>query len=786
MKPMEERYHNAEKLLYYNLERHIKNRTIEPYGLDDRRFWYKRDALVTCTDCDESGCEFMIVDIEDMTLSRIFDHERVAASLSHLLQHEISDRNLPIQAIDLVKENVLSLAINKEFTQSNNIILLNLESYVCTFWLSPNMESADESHSVVSPTGQYEVRTRQYNLILHDLTSGEETDLTLDGERYYGYGNYSDYVYEGLFEGASLPPNVLWSPNGRYLAIQRIDEREVEDLPILQSVSARGSTRPVSKNYKMAFPGDSRVSLASLCVVDIFSGDIKYSNRPPVPASFNGFMDSGAVFWGLAPFVYYIEWTRDRQTHRLIRFNYVDGISAVVIEETDTGFSGPWPIPMDGLPLVKVLADLNEVIWYSRRTGWGHLYRFDLTTGKLKAAITSGKYVVTNIIQIDLINNRIYFSACGREADRDPYYEHFYRVNLDGSALVLLTPEPSQHDIIYPISKGSTVNAKLLGETVFIDTVSRVDQPPKTILRSIDDGAELMLLSQLDEECLSNTPYTPPLPFSVKAADGVTDIYGVIYRPSDFDVTQIYPVILSLYGTPQVCITPKRFAQTSVWSPGDIYFVPPIAELGFCVVVLDPRGTPLRSKAFHDVAHANLQNGGCIDDQVTAIKQLGERYSWIDLDRVGITGFSGGGYASARAMLTHPEFFKVAVSNAGNHDQRLYCAGWVEPFQGLLDGSNYEAQASKSLAKNLRGKLLLTHGDADTNVHITHTFQLAYELIKHNRDFDLLVLPNRRHYYFHDPYFIRRMWDYFVEHLLGDTPPNNYAISSPFSESDSN
>ena len=767
MTMMKSKYQCAEQLLPWNLAPKLKNVSIEPHWLDDHRFWFKRDL--------KDGYEFILVDSQGVTQAHTFNHERLAVSLTELLNQTVNSKQLPIKTFELQTENRFRLVIDHCATQGRGV-LLELESYSCTFETGISQTTIeDDMLSVTSPNGEHEVLSRNHNLFLRECTTGIEKALTENGEAHYGYGNRADFLSIGNYEGKPSPPAVMWSPDGRYLAIQRIDERQVRDMPIMQSVGGNGNLRPDCQNVKMAFPGDEHLALTSLCVIDLESSKLINCDRPPVTASNSGPIEVNAVYWAGNNCIYYVEWTRDRQTHRLVGFDYVKGTSFVVVEEKDHGFSGPWSRPMIGSPIISVLSEVNEFIWYSRRSGWGHLYRYDLNSGEFKNAITSGDYVITNIHRVDIENNCLYFSACGREPDRDPYFEHFYRINLDGSDLVLLTPEASQHDIIMPrIDSLSAEN-----RDVFVDTISRVDQPSRSVLRSIDDGAELMALSEFDNTLLSSTPYTPPLPFTAKATDGDTDLWGVMYRPSDFDESKSYPVILLSYGTPQACITPKRFAQISAFSDEQFYIVPPIAELGFIVIILDPRGTPLRSKAFHDAAYGNLQNGGGIDDQVAAVKQLGKRYSWIDLERVGITGYSGGGFTSARAMLSHPDFFKVAVSNAGNHDQRIYCAGWAEPFQGLLDDDNYNEQACVHLAQNLKGKLLLTHGDRDANVHIAHTLQLVDKLIEHNKDFDLLILPNRQHTYYLEPYFIRRLWDYFVEHLLGETPPKNYCIVPP-------
>lgn len=675
----------------------------------------------------------------------------------------------------------------RELTDGNENVLVDTialkESLIDTRSEVKSVNKNEDMSAVLSLNGKWEVFRREDNLIIRECSTGQEKPLTLDGEPHYGYGTYADFVTLDLYLGEPVPPAALWSLDSRYLAVQRIDERQVQDMPLMQTVPLNGSLRPLSDHYKMAFPGDEHVPLATLCVIELATGRIIQINREP---SYSGFVEMDAVQWGDDHCLYFIERTRDRKTLRFVCFDPVDGTSRVLIEEQGQGHLYLNPFPF-GSPIIKVLVDSNEFIWYSQCSDWGHLYRYDLTTGELKNAITAGSYVVTKILFFDPVNQRVYFSACGRESNCNPYYEQVYRVNLDGSDLVLLTPEASQHDV-YPLTSSvpiietdSTIHGFSPDGRIFIDTISRIDQPAKSVLRSSDDGRVLMNLSYCDEALLAETPYTPPRSFTAKAADGETDLWGVMYCPSDFDQTHCYPVILCIYGTPHECITPKRFGQTSS-SVRDIYRT--LAELGFIVVIVDPRGTPLRSKSFHDVAYGNLQNGGGIDDQVTVLKQLGEQYAWVDLDRVGIAGHSGGGFAATHAMLTYPDFFKVAVASAGNHDQRLYDYGWGETFQGLVEGDNYVEQACRSLAQNLKGKLLLAHGDMDPNVHIAHTLQLVDALIEHNKDFDLLILPNRGHSFNQDTYFIRRVWDYFVEHLLKETPPKNYRITPPNLEED--
>jgi len=334
-----------------------------------------------------------------------------------------------------------------------------------------------------------------------------------------------------------------------------------------------------------------------------------------------------------------------------------------------------------------------------------------------------------------------------------------YRVNLEGKGLSLLTPEKAHHQIfISPKGK------------YLVDNISRVDLPTITVLRRTRDGKKLLTLARADVTKLKEMGWQFPEPFKVKARDNKTDIYGVIFRPSRFDPSRHYPVIDGTYTGPQAVRTPKSFIRGLRNSDQ------PLAELGFIVVTIDGLGSARRSRAFHDVSYKNLGDIGAAD-HIKAIKELAGRYPYMDIQKVGIYGHSAGGYDAAHALLTHPEFYKVAVSSAGNHDHRMAKIWWPELYMGPM-GDHYNKQSNLSLVKNLKGKLLLVHGDMDNNVNPASTLRLAAELVKANKDFDLLIIPNRRHNLSDHPYFIRKRWDYFVTHLLGKTPPPQYKIAT--------
>ena len=440
------------------------------------------------------------------------------------------------------------------------------------------------------------------------------------------------------------------------------------------------------------------------------------------------------------------------------------GATRTVVTETGPTFV-ELTLRTGGVPNWRLVNSNRELVWFSERDGWGHLYLYDATTGELKNRITSGAWLVADLLRVDEAGRWVYFIGMGRE-EGDPYYRHLYRARLDGSAIQRLTPEEADHNIRVSPS----------GE-YFVDSYSTRLTEPVTVLRG-PDGRVLMTVEEADFGPLLAAGWKWPTPFSVKARDGLTDLYGFLYFPTDFDPAKKYPVIDYIYPGPQT--GPIGFRSANAGPRGNGHAM---AELGFIVFTIDALGTPFRSKAFHDSYYGNMGDNG-IPDHIAALRQLSRIYPQLDLDRVGIYGHSGGGFSSTDALLRYPDFFKVAVSSAGNHDNRSYDYTWGEKYQGVLerndDGTdNFDSQANQKLAKNLEGKLLLMYGTLDDNVHPNATLLLVDELIEHNKDFDMLVMPNRNHGFAGEPYVIRRTWDYFVEHLLGVTPPENYEIRPP-------
>lgn len=464
---------------------------------------------------------------------------------------------------------------------------------------------------------------------------------------------------------------------------------------------------------------------------------------------------------------------------QLLAVNALTGATRLIIEERSKTY-----VEIGGSVLDRAVRTLpgGRIIWYSERDDWGHLYLYD-QDGKLIRPLTSGAWKVMSIVRIEEPHARVYFTAVGREAGEDPYQQHMYVVNLDGSGLRLLTPENADHDIrspspeivrnLRPGARGASEAGFSPSGRYFVDTYSRPDLPSTTVLRTAA-GRLIATLERADISALQAEGLTLPEPFSVLSADGHTKLYGTIYRPSHFDRDDNYPIIDVIYPGPQSTATPKDFRGALF---GDMQA---LAELGAIVVNIDGRGTPFRSKSFHDASYGETAQAGNLEDHIAGIRQLAARYPYMDVERVGITGSSGGGFASTRAMLAYPDFYKVAVSISGNHDQRGYLLVWGPTYQGPYQGANYDAQINARLAGNLKGKLFLLHGDMDDNVPPALTLQVVDALIKANKDFDFLLLPGQDHSLRGAAGYVeRKRWDYFVRYLLGAEPPDGYQVSVP-------
>jgi dipeptidyl aminopeptidase/acylaminoacyl peptidase len=610
---------------------------------------------------------------------------------------------------------------------------------------------------VPSPDGKRTAFIRDWNLWIRDVATGKETPLTTDGVKDFGYAT------DNAGWTRSDRPIVLWSPDSKKIATFQQDQRGVGEMYLVDTKVGH----PTLQAWKYPLPGDSVVTMIQRVVIDVESARItRFKMEPDQHRSTlcddvacRG--DWGDVQWNPdGSTVAFVSTSRDHKHEQLRVADAASGAIRDVLEEkAETFFESG-----NGRVNWRYLPASNEVIWFSERDNWGHLYLYDLQ-GREKQPITTREGNVTQLLRVDEKSRQLYFVGVGMEKDRDPYFRHLYRIGLDGTNLKLLTPADADHDVALSPSG-----------RFFVDSYSKPDAPPVAELHDAD-GALVLALEKADIARLLATGWQPPTPISVKARDGATDLYGLMYKPTNLDPARKYPIVNHIYPGPQ---TGSVGGRTFSPARGDAQA---LAELGFVVVEIDGMGTPWRSKKFHEAYYADMGDN-TLADQVTGMKQLAARYPWIDIDRAGIYGHSGGGYAAADAMFRYPDFFKVGISEAGNHDNRVYEDDWAEKWQGLLktnpDGTtNYDNQANQLVAKNLKGKLLLAHGTMDTNVPPNNTLLVVNELIKANKDFDLLMLPNRGHGFGNEPYMIRQRWDYFVRHLLGAEPPKEYELHPP-------
>lgn len=618
----------------------------------------------------------------------------------------------------------------------------------------PKREAPD--NSVVSPDGTKAVYIKDWNLWMRDLETRAEVQLTTDGIKDFGYATDN----AGWRKGDG--PVLLWSPDSKRIATFQQDQRHVSDMYL----TTTNVGAPKLEAWKYPLPQDEKVILIHRVIIDVEPVRITRLKMDPDARrgtlcddiTCDGTFDDNQ--WSAdSTSLAFVSSSRDHKQAKFRVANPATGDVREVFEEVvDTQYeSGQGSINW------KYMPGTNEVIWYSERDDWGHLYLYDLATGKVKTQITKGDFVVTRVLKLDEKGRTVFFEANGREKGRDPYYTHFYRIDLDGRNLSLLTPEDGTHQIA------------LSGDgRHFIDTYSKPDVAPVSVLRDLN-GRLVMTLERADISRLTSTGWKPPMNVTVKSRTSKWDLYGLMFTPTRLDPTKKYPVINYIYPGPQGGgVGPRIFAPAR----GDHQA---LAELGFVVVVIDGTCNPERSKSFHDACYGNMADN-TLEDQISGLTQLAAKYPYMDLSRVGVWGHSGGGFATAAAMFRHPDFYKVGISESGNHDNRNYEDDWGERYIGLMKAgqngkTNYEDQANQYLVKNLKGKLLLAHGGMDDNVPPSNTYLVVDALIKANKDFDLLIIPNARHGYGPASYYMmRRRWDYFVRHLLGAEPPKEFEI----------
>ena len=739
-------YEHAESFLNYNTEQLIDHNGVRPEWLPGDKFWYR-----TLT---AQGSEFILVDPAKKLRTAAFDQQKLAASLSTATGKQYEAAMLPFQDFSYSpdEKSIILEANGKQWR-------CDLQTYKCTEDDSAPVKRApttlgrrQTSLEVASPDGKWEAFIKDYNLWVRDVKTHNEVQLTTDGIKDFGYATDN----AGWKSGDG--PILRWSPDSKKIATFKQDQRNVSDMYLVTT----NVGKPTLKSWKYPLPGDKEIPTIQRVIINVDEPKVINIQVPPDPhrATLSDDIASSGTFddvdWSPdASQLAFVSTSRDHKIEKIRIADAATGTVREIFEESvPTQYESGW-----GEINWRYLSKTNEIIWFSERDNWGHLYLYDALTGKLKNQITKGNWVVTRLLKVDEKSRVVYFIADGLQ-DENPYFSQLCKIDFDGKHFAVLTPEPGNHSITLS-SSGNYI----------IDSYSKPDVPAIAVLRDLN-GKLITNLEKTDVSRLEATGWTAPTPIKVKAHDGKTDLYGLMYFPTSLDHNKKYPVIDYIYPGPQGgSVGSWSFAA----SRGDNQA---LAELGFIVVEIEGTSNPLRSKSFHDMSYGNMAEN-TLPDQITGIRQLANKYAYMDTTRVGIWGHSGGGFATATAMFRYPDFFKVGISESGNHDNRNYEDDWGERYDGLASNSNYEAQANENYAKNLKGKLMLAHGLMDNNVPPQNTLLVVEALERANKDYDLVVFPNSAHGYGgFSPYMMRRRWDYFVKNLLGATPPQEYQLKS--------
>ena len=692
--------------------------------------WFADSSGLSFVSQSPESRQFNKVDLKKMKVEKLFDHERLAKLLTDSLKKEIKPTELPINTVTYVDKTHL------EFNAGGNDYLLDLTNY------SLSLKKKEESDPMEqkSPDGRWIAYSKDYNLYIKSTTGTQVKQLSREGVKNYEYASW--YGWGELIEGENgeRPAHfsVSWSPDSKWIQTYICDLRIGKKMYLLDwSVDTLYRARLLS--YYRGSPGDTDMVYMVPVYFNVETGEEirKDEFRNVNAASFE---------WAKTePGISYIEnRVRGYQQVDVYRYNLATKNQEKIYSETSS-------TNIDNYNS-QLTEDGEKIVITSERNGWKQLYLLTIKDKTLKP-VTTGSFYVNDVLFIDKKTQIILFTASGKEQGRNPYFQHLYKIKMDGTGLTLLTPENANHDItVSPDGK------------YFTDNISTPDQPSRYILRDSKNGKTLTELTKANIDPLIAMNYHFPETFNCIARDGATTIYGAIWKPTNFDSTKKYPLIDQTYTGPHTFMFPRNFFSSIARSNQAL------AELGFVVITVDGMGTANRSKAFHNVSYKNM--GKNLLDHVIAIRELGKRYTWIDTSRVGIFGHSAGGYDAGHAVLEFPDFYKVAVASSADHDFRMEKDWWPEMYMGWPVDSTYNQVSNITMAPNLKGKLLIVHGGIDENVNPSATFKLAEALVKADKEFDMLILPSQHHGYSgkYNDYFTKKKWNYFVENLLGVKP----------------
>lgn len=733
---------------------------------DSDKFWYSWRT--------PQGTRYYIVDPVKGTRTEVFDMDRLAMQVTELVRYPFEAKHLPIRDLRLKDDKVFTFSIISGLKNDRDTTCFRYE--IATARLDTVAREKDKypRWASVAPNGEFGVFAKGSNLWVMDSTSlrkaaKDEKDstivehrLTTDGIRQfgYGYGNYSGDT-EADSTKRHYPGELVWSPDSKRFATMKWDVRKLDDLWVINSVSGK---RPELETYKYQMPGEpgpkgylylftmngSRDGASFKEIKSQAFKDQEVSLQGARRTAKDNYLDYWKNEWlGDNTGFYMVRQSRDLKRLDLCRVDVDSDSTKTIISERERTYV-EYRAPF-------LIGGGKQILHWSERNGWANIYLYN-SDGTLVRNLTEGAFHVEDILGVNEKEGYILLSACGVNKDENPYQMHTFRVPLTGGALQQL--DMNDMDVLSTASD----DAKF-----FVANYSRVDWTPAVALFSAT-GKRIADLETADLSLLFEAGYKFPERFKVKAADGVTDLYGAMYKPYDFDSTKVYPICDYVYPGPQV------EANNISWSKG-FTRTDRLAQIGMIVITVGNRGGhPNRSKWYHNYGYGNLRDYG-LEDQKYAIQQLGARHPFIDLDRVGIHGHSGGGFMSTAAILKYPDFFKAAVSCAGNHDNSIYNRWWSEQHHGVLEKIDkgdttfvYSIQTNPEIASNLKGHLMLVHGDIDNNVHPANTIRVVNALIRANKRFDMLILPGQRHGFGDmNEYFFWRMADYYAEWLIGDS-----------------
>ncbi|WP_417625112.1 DPP IV N-terminal domain-containing protein [Paremcibacter congregatus] len=737
----------------------VRNSVLVPHWINNSDcFWYEKQIV--------GGREYRLVDADQKTNSLAFNHTKFASELSTVLECDVDVLNLPISEVclDLEPFRLSFVAAQKRWIYDGNEVE-EYEASSCN--ANQSILGKLEASILNSPDGSYAVYLKDYNLWLRDNKSGNERPLTTDGEELYPYAAC------GSAWGYPMTLNIQarWSFDSKRIFTFQKDMRQVKDMPVMEYVPSDGSVRPRVNNYKIAWPGDDHVEEYRFVSIDIESGNVQEAQyrRVPVTRNSSGFFDVNLGWWHKdSRLAYFVDVDRYYKFARVVEFDTDTGTTRTLFEETSkTRVS--LMVDDEAIPCLIPLPNTNELLWYSERSGWAHYYLYDLSTGDMKRVVTEGDWVVREPAGFDAERRELFLRTSGRDTDLDPYYCDLVRVNIDTGHMTVLAA--SDHEYVTG-SRWEFVSGVSPTGNYAVVTRTRVDQPSVSYLLD-RDGHKVMRLEEADISTLPKG-WQWPEPVKLKAADGKTDIYGVVFRPRNFSPDKSYPILDYGMNIPETPTVPKGSFKYNYVSNIFAYEPYQLAELGFIVVWIDGRGTPFRNTEFRDASYGWEEGASCLEDHIVGIKQLADIYPYMDVNRVGIVTLNGGGTSGVQGLLHHPDFYSVGV-HATVHDSRM--------MAGPMMGDMYEGPSRlanpfpEELASNLQGKLLLLHNMLDPATPVAASFRIINALQRANKDFEFVFEPKPLAMRGLSPYQVRRAWDFLVKNLLGEQPPQEFNLT---------